>query len=442
MRITLIHPRLAEGYQTPAVMEPLALAILAALTPKTHTIRAIDERLEAVPFAEPADLVAISVSTFSATRAYEIAANYRNRGVPVVMGGFHPTIQPEEALKHSDAVAMGDAEGSWSQVLGDAAAGRLQRLYSPASRPSEPVQPDRSVFRGKKYLPLRLVQFGRGCPRACEFCAVRAFYGGGIKQRPVEAVVEELRSCRARRVFFVDDNLLADRGAFRRLMEAIRPLQLRWSSQMELSIADDPELLNLARESGCQSLTIGFESLSEGNLRQMGKAWNRASNFEVRLTRIRQASIMVYGTFLFGYDEDDPGSFRHTLEFALNQKLFIANFNPLQPIPGTPLYERLRQEGRLLYDRWWMEPGYRWQEALLRPRGMTPKQLTDGCRWARERFHDLAAIARRLPSRPHFASLDNLVVYLASNWVSRMDIRAKSRLTRAVPREGRACLIE
>ena len=125
MRITLIHPRLAEGYQTPAVMEPLALAILAALTPKTHTIRAIDERLEAVPFAEPADLVAISVSTFSATRAYEIAANYRHRGVPVVMGGFHPTLQPEEALKHSDAVAMGDAEGSWSQVLGDAAAGSL-----------------------------------------------------------------------------------------------------------------------------------------------------------------------------------------------------------------------------------------------------------------------------------------------------------------------------
>ncbi|MCX6926484.1 MAG: cobalamin-dependent protein, partial [Verrucomicrobia bacterium] len=169
MRITLIHPRLAEGYQTPAVMEPLALAILAALTPKAHTIRTVDERLEEVPFAEPADLVAISVSTFSATRAYAIAANYRQRGVPVVMGGFHPTLQPEEALNHADVVAMGDAEGSWPQILRDAATGRLQRLYSPTSRPSEPTQPDRSVFRGKKYLPLRLVQFGRGCPRACEF---------------------------------------------------------------------------------------------------------------------------------------------------------------------------------------------------------------------------------------------------------------------------------
>jgi radical SAM superfamily enzyme YgiQ (UPF0313 family) len=442
MKVTLIHPRMAEGYQTPAVMEPLALAILAALTPKGHTVRAIDERIEEVPFSDPTDLVAISVSTFSATRAYEIAAKYRQSGVPVVMGGFHPTLQPEEVLQHADAVAVGDAEGSWPQVLGDAAAGRLQRLYSPTSRPSEPVQPDRSVFRGKKYLPLRLVQFGRGCPRACEFCAVRAFHGGGVTQRPVDAVVEELRACRARRVFFVDDNLLADRGAFRRLMEAIRPLRLRWSSQMELSIGDEPELLKLAWDSGCQSLTIGFESLSEGNLRQMGKGWNHPSGFAARLTRIRQAGIMVYGTFLFGYDQDDSGSFRRTLEFALSQKLFIANFNPLQPIPGTPLYERLQQEGRLLYERWWMEPGFRWQQALLRPRNMTPEQLTEGCRWARERFHDLGSIARRLASRPHLARVDNLVVYLASNWVSRVDIRAKARLTRAVPREAGAYLIE
>ena len=211
-------------------------------------------------------------------------------------------------------------------------------------------------------------------------------------------------------------------------MEAIRPLNLRWSTQMDLSIADDPELLELARASGCQSLTIGFESLSEDNLRQMGKAWNRASSFETRLARLRKAGIMVYGTFVFGYDGDQPDSFATTLEFALSQKLFIANFNPLQPIPGTPLYERLRREGRLLHEKWWLEPGYRWQEALLRPKGMTAEQLTEGCRWARERFHSLAAIAKRLPSKAHFGSLDNLAVYLLSNLVSKRDIRAKARL--------------
>ena len=229
----------------------------------------------------------------------------------------------------------------------------------------------------------------------------------------------------------MDDNLLADRGAFRRLLEAILPLGLRWSSQMDLSIADDPELLALAKRSGCQSLIIGFESLNEDNLKQMGKAWNRAASFEARLARIRAAGIMVYGTFLFGYDGDGPGSFQRTLEFALQQRFFVANFNPLQPFPGTPLYERLHREGRLVYERWWMEPGYRWNEALVRPRGMTAAQLTEGCRWAREHFHSLRGIARRLPSMAHVGSLHNLSMYLASNWVSRRDIRIKSHLQEA-----------
>ena len=415
-------------------MEPLALAILAALTPKGHKVRAVDERFEEAPFSEPTDLVAISACTFSAKRAYEIAASYRQKGVPVVLGGFHPTLQPGEAMAHAEAVVVGDAEASWPQVVADAAAGRLQRLYAPASPGAVPaVTPDRSVFQGKSYLPIRLVQFGRGCHRSCEFCSIQAFHGGTVRHRLVEAVLEELKACRARRVFFVDDNLLADRGAFHSLMEAILPLGLRWSSQMDLSIADDSNLLALAKRSGCQSLIIGFESLNEGNLRQMGKAWNRASSFKARLARIRQAGIMVYGTFLFGYDEDDPGVFKRTLDFALEQRFFIANFNPLQPFPGTPLYERLRQEARLVYERWWMEPGYRWLEALVRPKGMTSEQLAQGCRWARERFHSLAGITRRLPSKAHLGSVDNLAVYLASNWVSRREIRAKTRLQEAGP---------
>lgn len=231
----------------------------------------------------------------------------------------------------------------------------------------------------------------------------------------------------------MDDNLLANHGAFRSLMEAILPLGLRWSSQMDLSIADKPDLLDLARRSGCQSLLIGLESLNENNLKQMGKTWNHASSFETRLARVRRAGIMIYGTFLFGYDEDAPGSFKRTLEFALQQRFFIANFNPLQPMPGTPLYQRLQKEARLVYDRWWMEPGYRWNEALLRPRGMTAGQLTEGCRWARERFHSLRGIARRLPAMAHVRSLDNLSMYLASNWVSRRDIQVKSHLPEAAP---------
>ncbi len=423
MRIDLIRPGFAEGYQSPARMEPLALGILAALTPSRHEIRVFDERVEPLDLDGPVDLVAFSVCTFSARRAYQLAARYRERGVPVVMGGFHPTLLPDEVEAHADAVVIGDAEDTWPQVLADAEAGHLRRRYVSEGRPAQPAAPDRRVFRGKGYLPVRMVQFGRGCPRACEFCSIRAFYGGAVRHRPLSDVLAELEG--ARRVFFVDDNLMADRGALIALLRAIVPRKLRWSSQMDLSLADDPELLDLVRRSGCESLTIGFESLAEANLRQMGKAWNLAGSYEARLARLRAAGIMVYGTFLFGYDQDDPDVFRRTLAFAQGQKLFLANFNPLQPFPGTPLYERLAKEGRLVYDRWWLEPGYRWHEALVRPRGMDPETLTHGCRWARERFHGVRSILRRLPTRAH---VRHLLVYLAANVVSCLDIRAKSRL--------------
>jgi len=302
-----------------------------------------------------------------------------------------------------------------------------------APGPAVAASPDRSVFQGKCYLPISLVQFGRGCPRACEFCSIHAFYGSDVRYRKVEAVVAELKATRARRIFFVDDNLMADPNALRSLMEAILPLEIRWSSQMDMTIADHPDLLDLARRSGCQSLIIGFESLSDGNLRQMSKGWNQTSSFELRLARIRQAGIMVYGTFVFGYDEDDFSSFQRTLDFVVSQRFYIANFNPLQPFPGTRLYERLQKEARLVYDQWWMEPSHRWKEALVHPKRMTAEQLTTGCHWARERFHSFAGIARRLPSRAHFANLDNLAVYLASNWVSRREVRAKLKIQNVAP---------
>ena len=427
MRITLIRPRMNSETWSPTRLEPLALGILATLTPKTHQLRMADEYLGDDPLAGETDLAAITVGTFSAARAYAIAAAYRQRGVPVVMGGFHPTLLPEEAMEHADAVVVGDAEASWPAVLDDLALGRLQRLYRPADgRPYAGVRPDRTLFAGRRYLPLRLVQFGRGCPRNCEYCSIRAFYHGHTAQRPVAEVVDELKLFRSRRILFVDDNLLADRDRLRQLLEAITPLRLRWSSQMDISIADDPELLALVRRSGCQCLIVGFESLSQTNLDQMNKGWNQAERHRERLHRLRTAGIMVYGTFLFGYDQDDAGSFQRTLDFAMQERLFLANFNPLQPIPGTPLYDRLRQENRLVYDRWWLEPAYRWNEALLRPAGMSAQELADGCRRARETFHSLSGMVRRLFSRVHLGNTGNLVTFLGANIASGLDIRNKA----------------
>lgn len=434
MRVTLIRPSFGhakgKSYDSPARMEPLALGILAALTPRGVRLTVIDERIEPIDFNAPTDLVALSVCSFSAKRAYEIAQRFRRRSIPVVMGGFHPTLMPDEAAEHADVVALGDAEPIWPEILADFMRGKLEPRYGSAGPPRTPAMaPDRSVFAGKDYLPLRLVQFSRGCPRHCEFCSVRSFYGGAHTCRPLHDVVHELRSLDCRRVFLVDDNLAGDMSRLRQLLEAIVPLKLRWSSQLDLAVADDPELVELMRRSGCQSLTIGFESLRARNLAQMGKSWNRVPSYRRRLGVLRNAGIMVYGTFVFGYDADDPGAFDEAVGFAVREGMMIANFNPLQPLPGTPLYRRLEAEGRLTFDRWWLSDEYEWHKALFRPRGMTPEELSTGCREARRQFNDLRSAWRRFwASGANRYNADNTAIFWASNIVSALDIRAKSGL--------------
>lgn len=432
MHITLIRPQFGSGsstgYNSPARMEPLALAILKALTPKEISVAAYDERFETIDFEKPTDLVALSVCTFSAKRAYEISAEYRARGVTVVMGGFHPTLMPQEALLHADAVARGDAEYTWTKIIEDFRLGKLEKIYEPQElKPAPAVIPDRSIFKNKRYLPIRLVQYARGCNRTCEFCAIRAFYGGNYLYRSVAHVVEELKLTKAKRVFFVDDNIISNKKSFRDLLEAIVPLKLKWTTQIDISFADDPELLQLAVRSGCQSVVIGFESLNEKNLTLMKKGWNRAEDYSARLARIRAAGIMVYGTFVLGYDHDDITVFRKTLDFAIKEKMFIANFNPLQPFPGTPLYSRMKTDGSLLYEDWWLTDQYQWQQALLHPKGMTSDELTSGTKWCRKEFNSFPNILRRFfGSYANTRNFDNAGVFLTSNIISRLDILAKT----------------
>ena len=445
MKITLIRPNLCAKRSADA-MEPLGLAILKALTPPDVKIACFDDRVEEIDFDDATDLVGLTVETGTARRAYQIAAVYRRRGVPVVMGGYHPTLLPEEARQHADAIVLGDAEGAWEQVVDDAARGRLRNVYqSPDSGPLTGHPPDRSLYRGKRYAPVSLFQYGRGCRFNCDFCSIRAFYGSRLRQRPVadlvaeiEAVVLNGRPSRIvpRHVFFVDDNLFVDEARARELFEALVPLGIRWSCQVSIDATRDPALVQLMRKSGCLSALIGFESLDERNLKQMKKRWNlKWTDYATAIAVLRDAGILVYGTFILGYDHDTPEAFDVTLDFALRHKLFLANFNPLTPTPGTPLYDRLRREGRLLYDRWWLDPRYRYGEATFRPRGMSAEELTCGCYRARTAFYSYASIGRRLigrrgnlqTRRAGGVPWDTVpaAVYLLSNLVSKQEIRSK-----------------
>jgi radical SAM superfamily enzyme YgiQ (UPF0313 family) len=424
--ITFLRPALGEGFSADA-MTPLVFAILKARTPREIATTMIDERVE--PFAPvPTDLVAMTVETFTARRAYALAAEYRRAGVPVVMGGHHPSVVPEESLQHADAVVVGDAEGIWETVVADASAGRLQRLYrSKAGDGGAPVY-DRSLFAGRKYAPISLVQAGRGCRFACDFCSIHAFYGTYRAQRDPADIVAEMRALPPRRlVFFVDDNLYWRRDAFEALMRALIPLRMRWCCQITIDVARDDALLDLMAQAGCALALIGFESLDRDSLKQMRKNWNGvAGAYDDVIRRFHARGIMIYGTFVFGYDADTPQSFERAAMFAREQALCIANFNPLTPMPGTGLYDRLRQEGRLLRDGWWLDPNFRYGDAIFQPRGLSARELSEGPMRARRAFYSYGSIASRaLRGAPKWRSPYKVGTMLLANWISRREIVRK-----------------
>jgi len=409
-------------------MEPLVFAILAAQTPDDVDIALVDERLEAIPYDEPTDLVAITVETYNARHSYQIAARYRQRGVPVVMGGYHPTFLPEEALRFADAVVVGDAEGVWERVVRDAQEGALQKLY----RATEPqslagLRFDRAIFRGKRHAPIPLVQYGRGCRYACEFCSIRAFYGSNLRQRPVREVVSEIEALDRRHIFLVDDNIFVDVPKAEELFRALVPLKIRWSCQISIDVASNDALMRLLEKSGCTTAVVGFESLDAGNLRQMRKAWNlRHLDYDAAVRKFHDHGIMIYGSFVFGYDDDTADSFDRCVEFALRSKFYLGNFNPLTPMPGAALYHRLASEGRLIHDRWWLAPDYRYGQATFRPRGMTADELTEGCFRARCEFNRYSSIvSRAFDFGANCRDPYRLGLFAASNLISRREIHRK-----------------
>jgi radical SAM superfamily enzyme YgiQ (UPF0313 family) len=427
MKITFIRPNLFPGRSYEA-MTPLCFAILKSLTPPGVETVLYDERLEEIPFDEPTDLVALTVETYTARRSYQIAARYRKRGIPVVMGGYHPTFLPEEAGQHADAVVTGDAEGTWEQVVKDVANSKLQRRYGATDfQPLGGLVPDRSIFKGKRYSPIELVQYGRGCKFNCDFCSIRAFYGASLRQRPLAEVVQEIEGLRRRHIFFVDDNLFVNLEQAKALFEALIPLNKLWSCQVSIDVARDPELLDLMRRSGCISVLIGFESLNPSNLKQMRKGWNvKWLDYATSIQRIQQAGIMIYGTFVFGYDHDTVEAFQPTVEFATRHKFLLANFNPLTPTPKAALFNRLAQENRLLYKQWWLDSEFRYGDATFAPRGMSAQDLTRGCYRARTRFNQAGSIARRLfEPNTNLRTPYRAGVYLMSNLISRREIHRK-----------------
>jgi radical SAM superfamily enzyme YgiQ (UPF0313 family) len=372
-------------------MEPLTIAVLKALTPDGIDTELYDDRIELIDYDTRTDLVAIAVETYTARRSYQIAAEFRRRGVPVVLGGYHVTLLPEEAARYADSIVVGNAEPVWAGLLADLRNGSLQPRYQGVTGfgavGTGATLPDRTIYTGKTYLPVSLVETGRGCNHGCEFCAIASYYGCRYAARGRDAVVADLERSPHRYHFLVDDNITADPNHAKALFDAIAPLRITWAGQGTLSMARDPELLATMKRSGCELILIGFESLEESSLRQMGKTWTAAmGEREELIRRIHDAGIGIYATFVLGYDGDTERTFEETVAFATRQRFHTAAFNHLLPFPGTRLYRRLADEGRLLHDAWWLTEDYHYGELAFRPKNLSPESLSRLCRQARKEF--------------------------------------------------------
>lgn len=412
-------------------MEPLSIAVLSALTPKDIEKAFFDDRMESIPFDEPTDIAAITLETYTAKRAYEIAKEYRKRNVRVVMGGFHATLATDEVMEHADAVVVGEAESSWPRLLQDLKVGKMQQIYrKDTTQTVVPMIPDRNIFKGKKYLPIALIESSRGCYYHCEFCSIYGFYKRHYYNRPVDDIVADIQSSEKKFFFIVDDNVAMDRQRTLELCAAIKPLKVTWFGQVSIHISKDEELLKAMNDSGCLGVLIGFESFNAENLKQMDKNINiQHADYTFAISKIKAHGLLIYGTFVFGYENDTEEDFKRVYAFARKNKLYMNAFNHLVPFPGTPLYERFKTERKLIDEKWWLMEGYRFGDVVFQPGKLNAQQLSRLCYEYRRKFFTFPSIFyRALDFKANVASFKKAMVFFLSNISARKDVEFRQGL--------------
>ena len=396
MRVLLMKPEWPDipgniHSTSAARFPPLALGILAAYS-DGHEVEVVDGNWEPIPFHRRYDLVGISTTTFVSDAAYEAARRFRQRGAKVVLGGVHPTILPEEALEHADAVVVGEAEQVWGDVLRDTEQGKLHGIYQ-AEHPTDmnKIRPAKRDYLDE--LPwFTLVEATRGCTNKCRYCYLPSTPWAKHRMRPVEQVVAEIRSLPQRMFMFTDDNLFADREYALRLLKGIAPLGKFWLVQAPTTLVDDAPLLDAMAAAGCFNAHVGFQSLNAKSLEAARVSHNRVDKYHRLVRQFQSRGIGVTGFFLFGFDTDGPDVFRHTVQMIKSMKVDDAGLFIVTPFPGTKFHAQLAREGRLLDE---VRPTqYCWTKAIFQPKQMTPQELEQGLRWTFDQLHPV--FSRRL----------------------------------------------
>ena len=400
-KLLLVYPSVHKAglkRVKPFWLPPLGLATIAGCTPENWEIRLVDENVEDLNFDEDCDLVAVGFMTANSNRAYNIADQFRSRGRKVILGGPHVTVVPAEAVGHGDSIVMGDAESLWPVVLNDYCQNQLRSEYSIIPDPKNInifTYPRRDLYKDGAYLSINSIQTTRGCPYICSFCSIASRYQRGYGKKDLSMVERELETLESLKmpVFFVDDNIFVDKERSRKLLELVKRYKVRWWSQADMGIARDEALLELARESGCLKLVVGFESLSACNIAQIEKNQNQVADYAAFIKVMHKHGILVNTSFTFGGDYDQEDVFGKTLQFLVDNQVIFATFNILTPLPGTRLFAQMTDADRMV-DRDWSH--YDMGHPVFEPKHMSRQTLKEGYEWICREFYGLPQIYNRI----------------------------------------------
>ncbi|MBM4347829.1 MAG: B12-binding domain-containing radical SAM protein, partial [Deltaproteobacteria bacterium] len=439
MKILLISPERERKKEEAFLFRIgfLNLPYVAAVTPSDVEVRIVDEAFEKINFEEKPDLVGLTAQTPAAPRAYQIADQFRKREVPVVMGGVHASMLPDEALRHVDAVVIGEAEEIWPQLIEEFKRGHLKRVYQADGfiNPSLLPFPKRELLNPRFYFPLKLLETTRGCPHHCDFCGVSKFFGFKYRNRPIAEIDKELATLfskgsvmnpfpkkilslfnrdlpyflKKRLLYIIDSNIAGDKRFALDLVSLLKEYDLLWYGHAPVSIAFDQKLLEGFSQSGCIAINIGFESFSLKNLKAMGKGFNQPSHYAEAVQRIHDYGIGIMGTFIVGLDDDDQGVFQRIIDFCIDSKLDWALTFIMAPYPGTESYLRLEREGRIFCRDW---EKYDSLNVVYQPLLMSVEDLEKGMRRIWKEVFSLSSIYKRILKRPWIHPL----FYLTMNY--------------------------
>ncbi|MCL5953062.1 MAG: B12-binding domain-containing radical SAM protein [Nitrospirae bacterium] len=434
LKILMIQPTLMRLSGVPVqakkrLIMTMVTPYLAGLTPLSDDVVVVDDKVQKIPYEGDFDLVAITTTTGSANRAYEISRKFRERKIPVVMGGFHSTLHPADTLLHADSVVVGEAENVWGELLDDCRRGKIKSLYK-AEQPSDMKSLPRPRYElldlSRYRIHMMPIQATRGCNYHCDFCEVPVVYDGAYRMRPVEDIVEEIRQQKKimgiNQFQFIDDQLTGKHAFARELFKALKPLDIKWSCLWTLNTNHDEELLDLAIDAGCIHVNIGMESINQANLNDIHKKQNHVKDYIDLLKAMEKRRLFYSLNLMFGLDHDTPDVFPATLDFLEKVRAPLAFFSIVSPREGTPLRARLNAENRVVdptADQY--SSGH---VCMFVPKNMTKEQVEKGIDWVQRSFYSPRSIMKRLlyPKSPFTFHRDGLPSNLFFHYVSRKGI--------------------